>query len=104
MALPWQYAVVTALTIDMQAYSTGYTGASGHYRIALSRRASRLAVHNPPRNRQHQQAAHGHHARERVDPEVGRPRAIGEPADHRRADKPREIPDRVDQRNAGRRG
>ena len=78
-----------------------------------------LAVDNSLGDPQHQQAADGHDARERVDgadgevdaagddrvdAEVSRPRAIDEPPDHRGAEKTREITDRVDQGNASRRG
>jgi len=45
-----------------------------------------------------------HDARERIDAEVCRPRAIDEPADQPWADKPSEIADRVDEGNSSRSG
>jgi Domain of unknown function (DUF4382) len=47
-SLPWQYAVVTVRTINMQAYSTGYTDASGRYRIAYLLPGQYFIVTDPP--------------------------------------------------------
>src|SRR5438105_15499641 len=54
--------------------------------IGLSRDISRdalndSAVDRPPGYRQHEQAADGHDRRESVDAEIGRVRAIDDPAD-----------------------